>query len=90
MTDLNTLREKIDKVDELLLVLIKKRLEIVREIGDFKKSTGQPVIDQQREKEKIENLQKKGKIIGIPPEVVEKVWKVYFEIAYLVEGKNSE
>lgn len=53
---MNELRHKIDKVDLTLLKLIEERMDIAREIGQYKKDNGIPVYDPIREKAKLAHL----------------------------------
>ncbi|MDO8511324.1 MAG: chorismate mutase [Nanoarchaeota archaeon] len=57
-------RKKIDALDEQLLELVVKRLEICKEIAKYKLENKLPVQDQEREKiilqERIEAFQEKG------------------------------
>ncbi len=48
-TRLSGLREGIDKIDDTLLELINKRLELVREVGRLKAEKGRQVLDSSRE-----------------------------------------
>ncbi|ABO08336.1 chorismate mutase [Pyrobaculum calidifontis] len=47
--DLSTLREALDWVDGALMHLLKRRLEICRDIGRIKKAAGLPIYDDERE-----------------------------------------
>ena len=51
--DLNELRRQIDAVDEQLIALLEKRLDISAAIGAYKSSHGLPVLDQSREEAKV-------------------------------------
>lgn len=55
MRDLTELRQEIDKIDSQIVELIEKRMGISKEVGDFKKSNGLPVLDEKREEQVIEN-----------------------------------
>ena len=57
---LNQLREKIDGIDENLLRLFEERMEVVSEIAAHKKSSGIPVLDRQRENEKLNAISQKA------------------------------
>jgi chorismate mutase/prephenate dehydratase len=48
--ELEDLREQIDKIDDEITSLFKKRLEIVKEVGEKKKQTGKAPNDPDREK----------------------------------------
>jgi len=47
------LRRKIDEVDEKILLLLKERFEIAKEIGMEKRKHGMPLRDFERENEKF-------------------------------------
>ncbi len=55
---LNELRKEIDKIDEELLTLLNKRMEIVRKVGEYKNSSNAPIYRPEREKEIIDRLTK--------------------------------
>lgn len=57
MNKLTILREKIDKIDEKIANLLRKRVEKVIEIKKFKKSKKLPVTDCNREKEILDRLE---------------------------------
>jgi monofunctional chorismate mutase len=48
------LRKEIDKIDDEIIDLLKRRLEIARKIGKIKKERHLPVLDKEREKEVLE------------------------------------
>ena len=50
------LRKDIDKLDDEIVELLRKRIEIVKKIGEIKKEKGIPMRDKQREAEIIERL----------------------------------
>ena len=47
--DLNSYRKQIDEADEGIIKLIKKRFDIVKAVGEFKKEQGIPLKDNSRE-----------------------------------------
>ena len=55
-SNLDFLRLKIDKVDEEIIGLLIKRMEIVAEIDKYKKSKNIPIDDKKREDEKINSV----------------------------------
>ena len=57
--DLNQIRTEIDKVDEELVALYKKRMSLSASVAEYKKANNIPVLDSSRERElltKISNL----------------------------------
>lgn len=51
--ELNELRQQIDEIDGRMLELFCKRMEVSRHIAECKKSSGRPVYDPVREREKL-------------------------------------
>ncbi len=49
MEDLNSYRKQIDEADEGIIKLIKKRFDVVKAVGEFKKEQGMPLKDNSRE-----------------------------------------
>ena len=54
--DLKELRNKINEIDEELLSLYLKRMDISKQIGQYKKEHNLPIYDSKREEELINNL----------------------------------
>lgn len=54
--DLKELRNKINEIDNELLSLYLKRMNISKQIGQYKKEHNLPIYDQKREEELINNL----------------------------------
>ena len=55
--NLDELRKEIDAVDAEIVKLFEKRMEISERMAAFKQKAGIPVRDQEREKEKIHQVQ---------------------------------
>ena len=53
MIKLNLLRKKIDDIDDELIALFLKRLDISKEIGELKKENNMKIYDPEREEEII-------------------------------------
>lgn len=56
MRDLADSRKEIDEIDSQMVKLFEKRMEICHDVADFKLKTGKPVLDRQRELDKINVL----------------------------------
>jgi chorismate mutase/prephenate dehydratase len=55
LEELEILRKEIDIIDEQLVELFEKRMELAIKIGDIKKQKGMQILDSQREKAVIKN-----------------------------------
>ena len=56
LKSIGELRESIDEIDEKILDLINRRLQVVMEIGKIKSQNGVPIIDNGRENLLIKRL----------------------------------
>ena len=54
MRSLQDSRKEIDKIDEEMIKLFERRMEVCRDVADYKLKTGKPVLDRKRELEKLE------------------------------------
>ena len=54
--DLLELRGRIDVIDAEIVNLYEQRMEICRQVAEYKISTGKKVLDRQREAEKLEKV----------------------------------
>ena len=49
--EIHEIRKQIDEIDDVMLSLFLRRMELSKEIAAYKKSHGLPVADKQRERE---------------------------------------
>ncbi len=56
MTDLLVLRDRIDEIDRQVVELFEKRMEISKQVAEYKISTGKQVFDKEREESKLKAL----------------------------------
>ena len=57
--NINSLRKKIDELDDQMIDLVVQRLAITKEIGDIKETNGIEVIDPNRESQIINRISEK-------------------------------
>ena len=58
--DLQDFRKQIDKIDDEILLLFKKRMDVVRQIASYKKEHDIPIKDASREQEKLAVIEEKA------------------------------
>ena len=51
--ELKELRTEIDKIDDQIVKLFEERMEVSEKVAEYKKDSGKPVYDPQREREKL-------------------------------------
>ncbi|WP_024789069.1 prephenate dehydratase [Lebetimonas sp. JH292] len=87
MLDLKKLREGIDKIDDNVLKLLNKRMEIVKKVGEIKNSSNTPVYRPEREKEIIERLNRLSQAQNgiLKKEHIEAIFLEIFAISRMLE-----
>ena len=73
--NLESLRDQIDEIDELIITLLGKRMQMVKKVGQFKKENNLPSLDNQRWEKIIKS--KKG--------FVKKIWEIIHREALKIE-----
>lgn len=61
--ELETIRSQINQLDQELVALLEKRMELVDQVTAYKRATGMPVLDSSREQavlDRVEQLVKKA------------------------------
>lgn len=88
MKSLDELRKEIDLLDEELLQLLAKRLFVVKQIGEIKKTNGLPALDEKRRDELLQKIKQKGKKLSIAEPFIEKLYRTIHDHAVEVEQKG--
>ena len=80
---LSKIRSELDKLDNLLIKLIKKRTFLVKKVLLLKERNSQ-IVDKKRIKEILLNIKKKSLKNNIDPKITNKIWKnmIYAYIDY--------
>tara|TARA_B100001063_G_scaffold63361_1_gene57382 strand:- start:445 stop:735 length:291 start_codon:yes stop_codon:yes gene_type:complete len=71
---LNKIRFELDKLDNSLIKIIKKRTNLVKKVLALKESKNQ-IIDQKRIKDILKNIRKKSLKNDIDPKITNRIWK---------------
>ena len=58
--DLNELRNEINQIDDQLLELFLRRMDIASQVADYKKAHDLPIYQPQREREILKNVEQKA------------------------------
>ena len=80
---LSKIRSELDKLDNLLIKLIKKRTFLVKKVLLLKEKKNQ-IVDKKRIKEILFNIKKKSLKNNIDPKITNKIWRnmIYAYIDY--------
>ena len=71
---LNKIRKELDKLDDSLIRIIKKRTNLVKKVLGLKERKNQ-IVDQKRINLILRNIKKKSLKNNIDPKVTNKIWK---------------
>lgn len=83
--DLEHLRGLIDGVDQQLLHLLRKRLDLVAQVGAVKHGAGLPIYAPQREASMLAKRRDEASKIGVAPQLIEDILRRLMRESYLNE-----
>ncbi len=81
------IRKNLDRLDNYLLDLIRKRSKLVDQVIKNKKFK-KDIVDKKRIKIILKNISKKSKAKGIDPAITKKIWKTMINAFIDYEYKN--
>ncbi len=84
MEKLKQLRNEIDAIDDQILELLNRRMEVVQEVGRLKNSTGAPIYRPERELEILKRLKAKNKG-PLTPKAIDAIFLEIFAVARNLE-----
>ncbi|HII95172.1 MAG TPA: chorismate mutase [Methanofastidiosum sp.] len=89
-SSLEALREEIDRIDEDIIGLLSRRMEVVKNIAALKKDKGISVEDRDREKKLFLKLEREARRNNINEEFVSEVFGVIVSHSKLMQSKILE
>ena len=89
-SSLETLREEINRIDEEIIGLLSRRMEVAKKIAALKKDKGIPVEDRDREKTLFLKLEKEARLNNINEKFVSEVFGVIISHSKLIQNKILE
>ena len=72
-TKLNKLRVKLDRLDNSLINIVKKRTDLVKQVLSLKEKKNQ-IVDRKRINEILKKIRKKSIINNIDPKITKRIW----------------
>ena len=71
---LSKIRSELDKLDSTLMLIIKKRTNLVKKVLKLKDKKNQ-IVDEKRIKKILQNIRKKSLKNKIDPKITNRIWK---------------
>lgn len=87
MKVLKPYRARIDEIDEQLVALLRKRYDVIEEVGVLKHREGLEPVLQGRVDEVRENAARRATDKGLDPEFIAKLWALLIEHSCDLEAK---
>ncbi|MBP7708232.1 chorismate mutase [Candidatus Pacearchaeota archaeon] len=85
--ELKQLRDKLDKIDEEIVLLLAKRLTLIPAVAEYKKKNNVARHQPDREKQIIDSRRKIAEQNKINPDLVEKIFKDIILESHEIEKK---
>jgi len=86
---LDQLRKQIDELDDELLQVLSRRMQIVAQIGKQKKAHGIKPLDEDRMKNVLQLMLKRARILSLSEKFIEKLYALIHEYSLEIEEKES-
>ncbi|MCK0210051.1 chorismate mutase [Starkeya koreensis] len=80
-------RAEIDVLDAQMVELLARRFEVVKHVVAVKKAEGLAAFLPERVEDVIEKVSARAETKGLPPELVEKLWRVLIE--WVIDYENE-
>ncbi len=90
MNKLEPYRKKIDALDDQIIELLAKRMDIVREVGELKAREGITIVQTDRVKEVCDRCAALGEQKGINPDLMRKIYTAIIDEAHVMERAASK
>ena len=87
MEQLAELRAQIDQLDQELLQLLAKRLDVVHKVGEVKQRHGLPIYVPQREIEMLQRKREAAEQLGLSPDLIEDILRRIMRESYVSENR---
>lgn len=87
MKSLDELRQEIDEIDQEILKILVKRVEVVKQIGELKNEQNLPIVDEQRKEQVLESITQRAKIFHLSEEFVKKLFQQIHDHSVELEKK---
>lgn len=88
-SELDNWRKQIDAVDDHIITLLAMRMDIVQQVGEYKKANNIAARDENRWQSLLNNLIKKGKAKKLPTEIITQIYTAIHEYSVDKQRKMS-
>lgn len=86
-SSVSRVREEIDTIDRMIIILLGERQEMVRKVGRWKKTRRVPISDPKRERSIIDQMLVYGKELELSPALVSEIYGAIFLHSRAIQRK---
>ena len=72
-------RAEIDRIDAMIVTLLADRTAYIDRAAELKPAAGMPARIDQRVEEVVGRVRTKAQLLGLEPELVEKMWRILID-----------
>jgi chorismate mutase len=87
---LGDLRARLDALDSRLLLLLKERAEVVREVIERKQASGLGPVDNKREQEMLSRIAAQAESVGLDPDIATRILRAVIDAFTALEAKTLD
>lgn len=88
MRDLLQCRDDIDSIDKQILNLLEKRMDVAKDIAEYKLSHNQSITDTSREHIKLQKLREQAQTQGLPASYISDLYKLIMKNTCAIEQQH--
>jgi chorismate mutase len=78
-SDLDELRQSLDRIDTALIALLAERFQITRKIGLYKKENALPSVDATREAEQFARIEQLAQMYGLDQPFLKSIFRLIID-----------
>lgn len=86
---ISRLRQQVDGLDDRLLVLLRQRVKVARQLGQIKRRAGRPLRDATREEQLLERLAGAGGE-ALSAEAIQRLFRCVIEVSLASEVEDAQ
>jgi len=83
--ELSNWRKEIDKIDTMIMEQIAQRVEVVKQVGEYKKENNMPFLDTKRKNQLLEHKIKLAKEKNLSPELTKELYTLIHDYSLAIE-----
>ncbi len=87
MKTLDELRKEIDDIDQEILKILVRRVDIVKQIGELKNEQNLPIVDEVRKEKVLESITERAKLFHLSEDFVKKLFQEIHDHAVELQKK---